>query len=138
MSGAKVDVSPLADVPPSPQPPQILSVQLHDVALTLANLTDVSDPAIKLTMKIDHRGFLHAVNAVASGEQKSESLTGKLLGLFGGSKEDEEDAAETEGGDAAPEPAPAPKEKKVALRFSEHPLGTKPLSSEAKKASKRR
>jgi hypothetical protein len=95
-------------------------------------------------MKIDHRGLLHAVNVVAGGEQKTESLTGKLMGLFGGSKDkddeptEESDVTEAEKQAEAEAEAAKPKEKKVAVRFSEHALGKKPLSSEAKKASKRR
>jgi hypoxia up-regulated 1 len=122
----------------------LLKVDLLDVAETVANLTeqDVSDPIVKLTMKIDSRGLLSAVNAIACGEQKNASLTGKLMGLFGGSKEKTD---EDTGGDLSEEEKAAaekqeakPKEKKVALRFSEHAIGVKPLSPESKKASKRR
>ena len=133
----------------SPRPSELLKVDLLDVAETIANLTehDVSDPIVKLTMKIDSRGLLSAVNAVASSEQKNASLTGKFMGLFGGSKDktdgdaegeiSEQDEAEAE--KAADEKEDAkPKEKKMALRFTEHAIGVKPLSSESKKASKRR
>ncbi len=130
-----------------PLPAELLEVELLDVSAGLANLTEqeVTDPVIRLNVKIDQRGLLHAVNAVALGETKGDaSLAGKLMGLFGGSKDKgDTDKADEDSKDKdlekelQAELAKA-KEKKVAIRFREIPLGVKPAALETRKQAKAR
>ncbi|KAH7927208.1 actin-like ATPase domain-containing protein [Leucogyrophana mollusca] len=67
-------------------PKEILEVQISGVAEALGNLTErgAVDPVIKATVTLSESGFVSIKEAVAFGEIKDESLTGRLKNLFGG------------------------------------------------------
>ncbi|KAF9265145.1 actin-like ATPase domain-containing protein [Marasmius fiardii PR-910] len=80
-------------------PTHLLETEITGVAEALANLTErgAVDPVIKATVKLSESGFVSVTEAVAFGEIKDESLTGKIKGLFGGggSSSETESAEET-------------------------------------------
>ncbi|KAH7882234.1 Hsp70 protein-domain-containing protein [Phlebopus sp. FC_14] len=67
-------------------PQEILQAQISGVGEALGNLTELGaiDPIIKTTVVLSESGFVSVKEAVAYGEIKDESLTGKLKELFGG------------------------------------------------------
>ncbi|KIK64926.1 hypothetical protein GYMLUDRAFT_39330 [Collybiopsis luxurians FD-317 M1] len=80
-------------------PTQMLDVEIFGVAEALGNLTErgATNNVIKATVQLSESGFISVTDAIATGDIKDESLTGKLKDLFGGgsSKEsiDEETAS---------------------------------------------
>ncbi|KAK0421486.1 heat shock protein 70 family [Armillaria borealis] len=64
---------------------RILEVEVSGVAEAIGNLTEcgATDPVVKATLMLSESGFVSVTNAVAFGEIKDESITGKLKGLFG-------------------------------------------------------
>ncbi|KAM6493377.1 Heat shock protein 70 family [Amanita muscaria] len=68
-------------------PQRILEAEVVGVAEAIVNLTDlgVVDPVVKATVTLSESGFVSVTEAVAYGEIKDDSLTGKLKGLFRGS-----------------------------------------------------
>ncbi len=122
----------------------ILKVDLIAPSAAVANMTaqELADAEVKLNMKMDSRGFLRVGNAVLSTPFKAETMGGKFMGLFGGSKEKKDDAAmdeaekgETEDVEIAES---GPKEKTVVVTFRESAMGLKPLDKDAKKLAKSR
>jgi hypothetical protein len=105
---------------------------------------EIAASQLKLTMRLDSRGFVQAANAVVhipTTPKEKESVADKLKGLFSGSSKDEADKAEEAIKTLEAELEElekSDKEKKVALKFSETPLGIKPLSAESKKQAKAR
>ncbi|KIJ60918.1 hypothetical protein HYDPIDRAFT_169952 [Hydnomerulius pinastri MD-312] len=98
-------------------PREILEAQITGVAEALGNLTErgAIDPIIKATISLSESGFVSVKEAVAYGEIKDESLTGKLKGLFGGSAEEQQEVLkdrEGEESEARETAAPPPKGKK--------------------------
>ncbi|KAL0578059.1 lumenal Hsp70 protein [Marasmius crinis-equi] len=79
-------------------PTQILETDITGVAEALANLTErgAVDPVVKATVKLSESGFVSVTEAVAFGEIKDDSLTGKIKGLFGGGGSSETDSQETD------------------------------------------
>lgn len=139
----------------APSPKELSSVQVHSdiVENVLKNLTDaeVAAAQIKLTVRIDSRGFFQTANAILSTTPKEGSMTGKLFGLFGsGSKDKEkngkdgEEQAEVKEAGGEDEDAEAlkesetPKEKRIPIKFTETTLGIKPLNAESKQLAKQR
>ena len=130
----------------SPAPSQLVRVDVRDISKAFVNMTDVEIAAsqLKVTMRLDSRGFVQAANAVVhipTTPKEKESVADKLKGLFSGSSKDEADKAEdvikTLEAELE-ELEKSDKEKKVALKFSETQLGIKPLSAESKKQAKAR
>ena len=105
---------------------------------------EIAGSQLKLTMRLDSRGFVQAANAVVHipiTPKEKESVADKLKNLFSGSSKDEADKAEEAIKTLEAELEELEKsdtEKKVALKFSETPLGIKPLSAESKKQAKAR
>ncbi|KAH6904466.1 heat shock protein 70 family [Coprinopsis sp. MPI-PUGE-AT-0042] len=84
-------------------PTRMLEVEITGVSEALANLTErgAIDPVVKATVSLSESGFVSVSKAVAFGEIKDETLTGKLKNLFGGSSTEE---AEIESADNTPPP----------------------------------
>ena len=61
-------------------PTDILEAELRGVSEALQNLTDLGavDPVVKATVVLSESGFVSIQDAIAFGEIKDESLTGKL------------------------------------------------------------
>jgi hypoxia up-regulated 1 len=131
-----------------PTPAELVRVDVRDIGHAFVNLSDaeIASSQLKLTMRVDARGFVQAANAVVhipTIPKEKESVMGKLKGLFGDSsnKEEAEKAeealknleAELEELEKSTE-----NEKKVALKFTETPLGIRPLSAETKKQARAR
>jgi len=59
----------------------MLEVEIGGVAEALANLTErgAVDPVVKATLTLSESGFVAVKDAVAFGEIKDESLTGKVV-----------------------------------------------------------
>ncbi|KAF9807206.1 hypothetical protein IEO21_08321 [Rhodonia placenta] len=72
--------------PDSAFPTEVLQADIIGVADALQNLTEngATDPVVKATVVLSESGFTSVHDAVAFGEIKDESFTGKLKGLFGG------------------------------------------------------
>ncbi|KAL4245181.1 Heat Shock Protein 70 (HSP70) [Abortiporus biennis] len=68
-------------------PTDILEAEIKGVADAIQNLTDLgaTDPVVKATVVLSESGFVSVHEAVAFGDIKDDSLTGKLKGLFGAS-----------------------------------------------------
>ncbi|TFK24854.1 actin-like ATPase domain-containing protein [Coprinopsis marcescibilis] len=86
------------DIPAPGFPTRMLEVEILGVAEALGNLTErgAIDPVVKATVSLSESGFVSVTGAVAFGEIKDDSLTGKLKGLFGGSSSTEEEAQSAE------------------------------------------
>ncbi|KIM41799.1 hypothetical protein M413DRAFT_18744 [Hebeloma cylindrosporum] len=84
-------------------PTRMLEVEIGGVAEAFANLTErgAVDPVVKATLTLSDSGFVAVKDAVAYGEIKDESLTGKLKGLFGGGASSSDEAT-AESADNAP------------------------------------
>ncbi|KAI3608795.1 hsp70 family chaperone lhs1 [Moniliophthora roreri] len=83
---------------PSPGfPTKFLEVDITGVAEALANLTErgAIDPVVKATVKLSESGFVSVTDAVAYGDIKDESLTGKIKGLFGAGSSSAPETEET-------------------------------------------
>lgn len=59
----------------------MLEVEITGVAEAIANLTErgAIDPVVKATITLSESGFVSVTSAVAYGEIKDDSLTGKLF-----------------------------------------------------------
>lgn len=75
-------------------PQRIAESEITGVAEALGNLTErgAVDPVVKATLMLSESGFVSVSEAVAYGEIKDDSLTGKLKGLFGGGSSASEEA----------------------------------------------
>jgi hypoxia up-regulated 1 len=62
----------------------MIEVHINGVADAVVNMTEmgVTDPVIKATISLSDSGFISVSDAVAYGEIKDESLTGKFLSPF--------------------------------------------------------
>ncbi|KAG2143962.1 Hsp70 protein-domain-containing protein [Suillus cothurnatus] len=67
-------------------PREILEAKIVGIPEAIGNLTErgAIDPVIKATVVLSESGFISVGDAIAYGEIKDDSLTGKLKGLFGG------------------------------------------------------
>lgn len=67
-------------------PREILEAKIVGIPEAIDNLTErgAIDPVIKATVVLSESGFVTVKDAVAYGEIKDDSITGKLKGLFGG------------------------------------------------------
>ncbi|GLB44149.1 putative heat shock protein 70 family protein [Lyophyllum shimeji] len=79
-------------------PQRIFESEITGVAEAIGNLTErgAVDPVVKATLLLSESGFVSVTEAVAYGEIKDDSLTGKLKGLFGGGSSSSEEATSTE------------------------------------------
>ncbi|KAG6820326.1 hypothetical protein H0H93_002175 [Arthromyces matolae] len=79
-------------------PQRMFESEIVGVAEALGNLTErgAVDPVVKATLMLSDSGFVSVTEAVAYGEIKDESLTGKLKGLFGGGSSTEEPETTTD------------------------------------------
>ncbi|KAF8315850.1 HSP70-domain-containing protein [Clavulina sp. PMI_390] len=117
---------PTANTPEFPS--QIMQVSIQDVAAAVANLTSrgATEPVVKVTVQLNENGHVAVTEAVAYGEVKDDTLTGKLKNLFGGG--------------AAPESAEAPDASESAsasvTSSTAAPSGTPVSDAEAKKVQK--
>ncbi|EJD41107.1 HSP70-domain-containing protein [Auricularia subglabra TFB-10046 SS5] len=70
-----------------PFPSQIVEATFEGVGEAIGNLTEAEaiDPLVKITLALDENSFASVDAAVAYGEIKDNSLTGKLKSLFAGS-----------------------------------------------------
>ncbi|TFY61102.1 hypothetical protein EVJ58_g4721 [Rhodofomes roseus] len=136
--------------PPAPGlPSELLVAKIGGVAEAIKNLTELgaTDPVVKATLRYSDSGFASVADAVAYGEIKDDSLTGKLKGLFSG-KSDEVVEGEAAEGDQAPFAAPSPSASAAATeqkREDTIPLDVQvdfpslqPLSVAAKRQSRAR
>ncbi|KAG6812912.1 hypothetical protein H0H92_015464 [Tricholoma furcatifolium] len=73
-------------------PQRMFEAEILGVAEAIGNLTErgAVDPVVKATLMLSDSGFVSVSEAVAYGEIKDDSLTGKLKGLFGGGSSSEE------------------------------------------------
>lgn len=64
-------------------PQRILEAEIAGVAEAIGNLTErgAIDPVVKATLMLSESGFVSVSSAVAYGEIKDESITGKFFGL---------------------------------------------------------
>ncbi|KAF8154153.1 Hsp70 protein-domain-containing protein [Crassisporium funariophilum] len=78
-------------------PTRMLEVELGDVSEAIANLTELGavDPVVKATLTLSESGFVSVSDAVAFGEIKDDSLTGKIKGLFGSTSTSTDAATES-------------------------------------------
>lgn len=67
-------------------PREILEAKIVGIPEAIDNLTErgAIDPVIKATVVLSESGFVSVGDAIAYGEIKDDSITGKLKGLFGG------------------------------------------------------
>ncbi|KAG1787250.1 heat shock protein 70 family, partial [Suillus plorans] len=67
-------------------PREILEAKIVGIPEAIDNLTEhgAVDPVIKATVVLSESGFVSVGDAIACGEIKDDSITGKLKGLFGG------------------------------------------------------
>ncbi|KAG5337074.1 hypothetical protein C0989_010915 [Termitomyces sp. Mn162] len=79
-------------------PQRMFESQIVGVSEALGNLTErgAVDPVVKATLMLSDSGFVSVSEAVAYGEIKDDSLTGKLKGLFGGGSSVEQSETSTE------------------------------------------
>lgn len=132
-------------------PREILEAKIVGIPEAIDNLTErgAIDPVIKATVVLSESGFVSVGDAIAYGEIKDDSITGKLKGLFGGGGDQE--LLETDVDEAAPKDEKMEKDKKdkakkpLAKDQSTIPLEIEivynsqgPLSLVAKRAARER
>ncbi|KAJ8461803.1 hypothetical protein ONZ45_g18168 [Pleurotus djamor] len=85
-------------------PTQILETEISGVAEALQNLTDLGavEPVVKATLSLSESGFVSVTEAVAFGEIKDESITGKLKGFFGAGSSASPEETETNSAENTP------------------------------------
>ncbi|PPQ80345.1 hypothetical protein CVT25_003628 [Psilocybe cyanescens] len=78
-------------------PTRMLEVDLGNVTEAIANLTErgAVDPVVKATITLSESGFVTVTDAIAYGEIKDESLTGKLKEFFGGGSSSTDEATQS-------------------------------------------
>ncbi|KAF5376021.1 hypothetical protein D9615_007709 [Tricholomella constricta] len=79
-------------------PQRLFESEITGVSEALGNLTErgAVDPVVKATLLLSESGFVSVSEAVAYGEIKDDSLTGKLKGLFGAGSSSQEEATSSE------------------------------------------
>ncbi|TFK48246.1 actin-like ATPase domain-containing protein [Heliocybe sulcata] len=84
-------------------PRELLEIDITGVSEAIANLTEMGavEPVVKVTAALSESGFVSIPEAVAYGEIKDDSLTGKLKGLFGGGSASEQVPLNAEGSESA-------------------------------------
>ncbi|PBK68326.1 actin-like ATPase domain-containing protein, partial [Armillaria solidipes] len=116
-------------------PTRILEVELSGVAEAIGNLTEcgATDPVVKATLMLSESGFVSVTDAVAFGEIKDESITGKLKGLFGAGSSSLSDAeTETESAteaSSASEAAPSASASTASLEAKAEKVDLKDLTT---------
>ncbi|KIK43680.1 hypothetical protein CY34DRAFT_81319 [Suillus luteus UH-Slu-Lm8-n1] len=101
-------------------PREILEAKIVGIPEAIDNLTErgAIDPVIKATVVLSESGFVSVGDAIAYGEIKDDSITGKLKGLFGGGGD--QVPLETDVDEAAPKDEKMEKDKKDKAK---KPLG---------------
>ncbi|EPQ55862.1 actin-like ATPase domain-containing protein [Gloeophyllum trabeum ATCC 11539] len=123
-------------VPATGFPTELLDVDITGISEAIHNLTEMGaiDPVVKVTAALSESGFVSIPEAVAYGEVKDDSITGKLKGLFGGGASSEQVPLNADGtastGDA--EPAGTSSESSEPASQSEKPKRTGPQTIELK------
>lgn len=141
-------------------PQDILDIDISNVTAALTNLTSrgASEPVVKVTLVLSESGLVSIHDAVAYGEVKDDSITGKLKNLFGGggsssssseSSSTESGSSSSSSGSSSSSSAPAPGETQsadakkeansnVPLVWTVKPLSIVPLTSAEKAKSRQR
>ncbi|KDQ55911.1 hypothetical protein JAAARDRAFT_36678 [Jaapia argillacea MUCL 33604] len=85
-------------VPVAGFPTDLLEVEITGITEAIGNLTEwgAVDPVVKATVMLSESGFVSVQSAVAFGEIKDDTITGKLKGLFGAGSATSEGGEETE------------------------------------------
>lgn len=101
-------------------PREILEAKIVGITEAIDNLTErgAVDPVIKATVVLSESGFVSVGDAIAYGEIKDDSITGKLKGLFGGGGD--QVPLETDVDEGAPKDEKIEKDKKDKAK---KPLG---------------
>lgn len=101
-------------------PREILEAKIVGIPEAIDNLTErgAIDPVIKATVVLSESGFVSIGDAIAYGEIKDDSITGKLKGLFGGGSD--QVPLETDADEGAPKDEKIDKDKKDKAK---KPLG---------------
>ncbi|XP_006455585.1 hypothetical protein AGABI2DRAFT_210009 [Agaricus bisporus var. bisporus H97] len=122
-------------------PSRMLEADIVGVAEAIANLTErgAIDPVVKATLTLSESGFFSVSDAVAFGEIKDDSITGKLKGLFAGSSSADETStgsAENTPPRETPETAEtvSPSSSSSASSSADTPEPTTKVEEEKKKA----
>ncbi|TCD68568.1 lumenal Hsp70 protein [Steccherinum ochraceum] len=146
-------------------PTDILEAEISGIPEALANLTErgAIDPVVKATVVLSDSGFVSVQDAVAFGEIKDETVTGKLKSFFGGSGSSAEETvseqetlarseaaeetstnSEADAQDKKPSPTPTPnkkpsvKDNTIALEVKVNLASIPPMSVAQKRASRDR
>jgi hypoxia up-regulated 1 len=143
-------------------PVNLLEAEISGVAEALGNLTELGavDPVVKATLTLSESGFVSVSDAVAYGEIKDDSLTGKLKGFFGGSSstppsEETQSAENTPPRDTettsstvptttlsseapAPTKSTPPKENTISLNLTITFTSVPPMTADEKRAARSR
>ncbi|KAH8079815.1 heat shock protein 70 family [Cristinia sonorae] len=141
-------------------PLDILEAEISGIPEALGNLTErgAIDPVVKATVVLSDSGFVSVQDAVAFGEIKDDSITGKLKGLFGsGSSSDaapteqetlarseapEDESSSESSATPSPTPTPekkvSPKDNTIALELKINLSSIPPMSVAQKRASRDR
>ncbi|KAF8345169.1 Hsp70 protein-domain-containing protein [Amanita rubescens] len=138
-------------------PQRILEAEIVGVAEAIANLTElgVVDPVVKTTVTLSESGFISVSDAIAYGEIKDDSLTGKPKGLFAASSSEDtttesvanrppresdsdSDAASPSSSSSAEAEPSGSKEQTIPLTINTYSISIQPMSVEEKKESRNR
>ncbi|KAF8346262.1 Hsp70 protein-domain-containing protein [Amanita rubescens] len=128
--------------------------EIVGVAEAIANLTElgVVDPVVKTTVTLSESGFISVSDAIAYGEIKDDSLTGKPKGLFAASSSEDTTTESVANrpprkSDSDSDAAPSPlaevqkilqKEQTIPLTINTYSISIQPMSVEEKKESRNR
>ncbi|KAF8583385.1 actin-like ATPase domain-containing protein [Ramaria rubella] len=141
--------SPQAGVFPS----DISEAQILGVSEALGNLTErgAIEPVVKVTVVLSESGFAVVDGAIAFGEIKDDSITGKLKGLFGVLASSEDSSTESSTADSSDAAVSSPsasvveKQKQqmkdkdpstISLKVDVAPLSIHPLTLTEKRKSR--
>ncbi|KZT68073.1 actin-like ATPase domain-containing protein [Daedalea quercina L-15889] len=127
-------------------PTDLLVAKIGGVAEAMKNLTEMgaTEPVVKATLRFSDSGFVSVTDAVAYGEIKDDSLTGKLKGLFAGKSGEVEEGEAAEGDQATfsvPSSAATSEQKAedtITLDVQVDFPSLQPLSMAAKRTSRSR
>ncbi|KAG6857031.1 hypothetical protein H0H87_010704 [Tephrocybe sp. NHM501043] len=119
-------------------PQRMFESEIVGISEALGNLTErgAVDPVVKATLMLSDSGFVSVSEAVAYGEIKDDSLTGKLKGLFGAGSSSSDEPTSSEN--------VPPRESETAISSSSSSDSAAPTPSakandtEAEKAEKKK
>ncbi|KAJ3920624.1 Hsp70 protein-domain-containing protein [Lentinula edodes] len=127
-------------------PTQLLEVEFTGVAEALGNLTErgATNNVVKATVQLSESGFISVTEAIATGDIKDESITGKLKGLFGGNTSSSSSSASSSSETpSVPSQSAEPKVSlkelgTIKLNFTSHLPTITPMSVDEKKKARSR